>query len=206
MECVQYLARQGIPFLGSNDNTNNFHQLLLLIGKYDQIILDRIQDTFVKRKHKYTHTDYQLELMTMMSNQVLKSVLTPVRENGIHSLMSDEWTDIANLEQMSICVRTVNDDPEVSENFLGFYEILNIENDTIVTAIKDALIRMQLPLSNCRGQTYESELLQEYSRKYQKPYQHIAMHILSIKSTCQNVKIDDDDGMEAIVEIIMCSC
>ena len=35
MECVQYLAHQGIPFLGSNDNKDNFYQLLLLMGKYD---------------------------------------------------------------------------------------------------------------------------------------------------------------------------
>ena len=69
--------------------------------------------------------------------------------------MSNEWTDIANLEQNSICVRTVNDNLEVFDRFLGFYEIPNIRIETIVTAIKDALIRMQLPLSSCRGQTYD---------------------------------------------------
>ena len=58
MECVQYLARQGIPFLGSNDNNDNFYQLLLLMGKYDKTILDRTEDTSVKRKRKFTHADY----------------------------------------------------------------------------------------------------------------------------------------------------
>ena len=119
MECVQYLARQGIPFLGSNDNNDNFYQLLLLMGKYDKTILDRIEDTSVKRKHKFTHADYQLELLTLMSNQILKTILTPIKENGIYSLMSNERTEIANLEQLSICVRTVNDNLEVSEHFLG---------------------------------------------------------------------------------------
>ena len=68
MECVQYLARQGMSFLGSNDNNNNFYQLLLLMGKYDKTMLDRIEDTSVKRKRKVTHADYQLELLTLMSN------------------------------------------------------------------------------------------------------------------------------------------
>ena len=152
MECVQYLARQGIPFLGSNDNNDNFYQLLLLIGMYEKTILDRIEDTSVKRKHKFTHADYQLELPTLMSNQVLRTILISIKENGIYSLMSDEWTDIANLEQLSICVRTVNDNLEVFEHFLGFFEIPNIRSETVVTAIKDALIRMQLPLLSCRGQ------------------------------------------------------
>ena len=126
MECVQYLARQEIPFLGSNDNNGNFYQLLLLMGRYDKIILDQIEDTSVKWKHKFTHVDYQLELLTLMSNQVFRTILISIKEGGIYSLMSDEWTDIANLEQLSICIRTVNYNLEVFERFLGFYEIPNI--------------------------------------------------------------------------------
>ena len=125
------------------------------MGKYDKTILDRNEDTSVKQKHKFMHADYQLELLTLMSNQVLRTILIPIKENGIYSLMSIRWTDIANLEQLSICVRTVNDNLEVFERILGFYEIPNIRSETIVTAIKGALIWMQLPLSSCRGQTYD---------------------------------------------------
>ena len=82
-------------------------------------------------------------------------VLEPIRNNEIFSLMSDEWTDISNLEQLSICTRTVNNDLIVHENFLGFYEIPNIKSETIVSVIKDSLIRMQLTLANCRGKTYD---------------------------------------------------
>ena len=71
-------------------------------------------------------------------------VLKPIRCNEIFSLMSDEWTDISNLEQLSICTRTVNKDLIVQENFLGFYEIPNIKGETIVSAIKDALISCPL--------------------------------------------------------------
>ena len=38
---------------------------------------------------------------------------------------------------------------------LGFYEVDDIGSNTIVATIKDALIRMQLSLSDCRGQTYD---------------------------------------------------
>ena len=39
--------------------------------------------------------------------------------------------------------------------FLGFYEVKNIKSDTIVCAIKDMLLRMQITLDNCRGQCYD---------------------------------------------------
>ena len=64
--------------------------------------------------------------MTNMAKQVLTMVLKPIRYNEIFSLMSDEWTDISNLEQLSRRTHTVNNDLIVHENFLGFYEIPNI--------------------------------------------------------------------------------
>ena len=41
------------------------------------------------------------------------------------------------------------------EDFINFYLLENIKSDTIVYVIKDILIRMNLSLSNCRGQTYD---------------------------------------------------
>ena len=155
MECIQYLGRQGIPFLGSNDRNNNFFQLLLLRGKDGQLFLEKLKDDSGKRKYKFIHPDYQLELLSIMARNVLNMVLKPIQCNGMFSLMSDEWTDISNLEQLSICTRTVDNDLIVHENFLGFYEIPNIKSETIALAIKDALVRMKLPLKNCRGQTYD---------------------------------------------------
>jgi len=69
--------------------------------------------------------------------------------------MADEYTDISNLEQLSVCLRTVSDDLEIEENFLEFYELNNIKSDSIVHAIKDIFLRSNLSLQNCRGQTYD---------------------------------------------------
>ena len=41
----------------------------------------------------------------------------------------------------------------VFENF-GFYEIVNIKTSTIVSVIKDIMIRYKLNLEACRGQCY----------------------------------------------------
>ena len=69
--------------------------------------------------------------------------------------MCDEGTDCSNSEQLSFNIRSVDDDLEVHEDFLGFYEVGNIKSDTIVAVIKDSLLRFNLSLDSCRGQIYD---------------------------------------------------
>ena len=66
--------------------------------------------------------------------------------------MCDQGTDCSNLEQLSFNIRSVDDDLEVHEYFLGFYEVNNIKSNTIIAAIKDSLLRFNLSLDTCRGQ------------------------------------------------------
>ena len=70
-------------------------------------------------------------------------------------LMAGAYTDVSKKEQVSICLRWVNrKEFKVQEDFIGFYEVNDIHRTTIVQAITDALIRLNLPISRCRGQTY----------------------------------------------------
>ena len=68
--------------------------------------------------------------------------------------MADEYTDISNKELLSMCFRWI-EDLRVHEDFAGYYELPDIKSDTIVTSIKDSLIRMQLSLNDLRAQAYE---------------------------------------------------
>lgn len=68
-----------------------------------------------------------------------------------------EYADINNQEQLTICLRWVDDTLEAHEHVLGFYLIPNIASDTVVSVwsvIKDAFIRLQISLQNFRGQCY----------------------------------------------------
>ena len=64
-------------------------------------------------------------------------------------------TDISNKEQLTICIRWVDEQLEAHEDFFGFYDIPDIGAETLVSAVKDVLLKLQLPLANCRGQCYE---------------------------------------------------
>ena len=68
----------------------------------------------------------QNELLNLMAAQVLRKKLDTVRERRFYSMMADKGTDVSNAEQLSFCVRYVDDNLNVDEDFLGFYELDNI--------------------------------------------------------------------------------
>ena len=88
-----------------------------------------------------------------MSNQIMRNLLEPFR-SCIFSALCDEYTNVSNKEQLTFCIYWVNNDLEVSEKSLGFYEIPDIKSSTIVTGMKDILLRYELDLDICRGQCY----------------------------------------------------
>ena len=151
IRCLRYLARQGIPLQGL-DNNDNITQLLHLLGTKDDSIIKHLGG---KVGHKYTHHNMQNELLHIMASKVLRVKVSTIQKRKYFSLMADEGTDVSNIEQLSFCIRSVGDDLEVSEDFIGFYEIDNIKSETIVNAIKDILLRCHLSLDDCRGQTYD---------------------------------------------------
>ena len=89
-----------------------------------------------------------------MSNQIMRNLLEPFR-SCIFSVLCDEYTNVSNKEQLTFCIYWVNNDLEVSEKSLGFYEIPDIKSSTIVTGMKDILLRYELDLDICRGQCYD---------------------------------------------------
>ena len=136
---LRYLSRQGTSLQGHN-NIDNFTQLLYLLGAKDKNIMNHLDG---KVSHKYNHHDMQNELLNIMGAQLLQEKLAAIRDRKLFSIMADEGT---NTSKLSFCARTVNDDLNVDEDFLVFYEIENIKSETVVKAIKDILMRCSLSL------------------------------------------------------------
>ena len=57
--------------------------------------------------------------------------------------MCDEYTEVSNKEKLTFYMRWVNNDLEVSEKFLKFYEMPAIKSSTIMTVMKGILLRYQ---------------------------------------------------------------
>ena len=161
VDCVQFLARQGLPFRGHDTTEENFRQVMLLRCKDNPELMKRLGEstTMIKEKSsmpkQYLHQDYQNELLRIMSQHTLRKLLESIFQSRFFAIMCDEYTDVSNKEQLSFCIRWVENQLTIHEDFIGFYEVRDIKSDTIVNAIRDILMRLQLSLNDCRGQTYD---------------------------------------------------
>ncbi len=84
-----------------------------------------------------------------MSNAIVRSICEDINKESIYfGVIVDGTQDVQGQEQMSICIRHVNTDLEISEYFVGLYQV----NSTTVLCCKncqmlqDVLLRCQLPI------------------------------------------------------------
>ena len=89
-----------------------------------------------------------------MALQVLREIASSIQRVTFFTLMADEVTDAANIhiEQVVICLHIVHDNFICNEDFFGLYIVQSTECDCIVHILKDAMVRMNLSLDNCRDQ------------------------------------------------------
>ena len=146
IEAIQLLGRQGLAMLGDeSDKNSNFMKLLKLRSN---------KEWLEKKTAKYTYHDIQNELLKLLAHLILRDLTDEMRDS-LYATICDEYTDISNKEQLTLCLRWVDEIFNIHEDLLGFYELENIKSDTIVSAISDVLLRTQISLDNCRGQCYD---------------------------------------------------
>ncbi|XP_052271528.1 52 kDa repressor of the inhibitor of the protein kinase-like [Dreissena polymorpha] len=86
---------------------------------------------------------------------ILGKVASDIKTNKFFTIMADETTDKSNQEQVVLVFRHVDKDLNVHEDFVGFHRVHSIDATTLTSVIEDTLLRMNLSLSQCRGQCYD---------------------------------------------------
>uniref|UniRef100_H3AEY2 HAT C-terminal dimerisation domain-containing protein n=1 Tax=Latimeria chalumnae TaxID=7897 RepID=H3AEY2_LATCH len=131
---------QGIAPRGYDDLNNNFKQLLLLMSKNDDILRD-----WLTWKTTWTSVSIQAEIIVFIACTIQHDIA-----QKMFGLMADETADVSRIEQMVITFRSVDDDLEVYED-LGLHLLDCCNSETIYKTLKDILIRLNIPLSNCKA-------------------------------------------------------
>lgn len=149
---LKFLARQGMAIRGADqDQDSNFHQLNTLRAEDNPALAE-----WLKRKaNRYTSPDIQNEILSLMSHTILRDISRDIQHSKYFAILADETTDISNREQLVICLRWIDCNLDVHEDFLGLYKIDDTGAETISKAILDALLRLNINITKCRGQTYD---------------------------------------------------
>ena len=103
---------------------------------------------------KYTSPQVQNEILAVMASTIVRNISETIQKACSFSIMADEVTDSSNKEQVVVCFRSVDEQFEPHEDFVGLYQVDSIDSRSIVKVLKDTILRLNLAMSNCRGQCY----------------------------------------------------
>lgn len=125
-QCVLFCGRQSIPLRGHRDdetatsgNRGNFYELLQFRVDSGDIKLANHLKTAAKNA-RYSSKTVQNELINIIGEGIREKILEEIRQAKFFSILSDEVTDSANVEQVTMTIRFVDASSEIREEFMGF--------------------------------------------------------------------------------------
>ena len=91
-----------------------------------------------------------------MGLNVARSLLSMIKETSPfwYGIIADEAKDVAHKEQLNVSIRWLSNDYDIHEDPIGLCCLPNTKAETLYTVITDILAHCCLPLSQCRGQSY----------------------------------------------------
>lgn len=158
ISCIKFLGRQGIALRGHKEEDGNFMQLLKLHAAADPDLaswLSKNDKTGKPPRSLFLSHDIQNEILIDVSHAILRSVVADVKLAEYFSLICDGTQDCSGQEQESICIRYVDAELVPHEVFVGMYQTYESTGKCIANLLKDVCLRLDLPLSCLRGQTYD---------------------------------------------------
>ena len=149
LESLTYLLRQGLAVRGHKSDEGNLARLL----KLRSIDVPALKHWISEKK--YFSPDILNEQASIVGKRILRDLTGDIRNVQWFSLVADETSDIASQEQFNISIRWVGEDFVVHEDPVGMLAVPETTGETLFNVIKDVLIRLNLPIRNCRGQAYD---------------------------------------------------
>ena len=94
-------------------------------------------------------------MINIFGEDILQAkLIDEVRQAKLYSIMANEVTT-HNKEQLSICLRFVDYEKNVREEFLGFVSVIRITGEALACTLLTTLRNVGLPVENLRGQGYD---------------------------------------------------
>ena len=147
-----YLGRQGLPTRGHTDAASNYHQLLQLRATDSEALMSLLTS---ERRQKWLSHEIESEMLQCLSHALLRQLTDDIRLDAYYAIIVDETTDISSKEQVTMCIRHVDNNWNVFEDFIGMYATNRTDAATLTQVISDILLRLNLPMCNLRAQCYD---------------------------------------------------
>lgn len=98
------------------------------------------------KRNKYTSPVIQNEIVQVCNTILLRKIVNKVNKSKCFSVLADETTDISTKEQLSICVRYIDEQNMLHEDFLQFFEIESLTGDALANSILNGNFKLIINL------------------------------------------------------------
>ncbi len=153
------LGQRNVAFRGSweGDSENgNFNHFVNWKAQFDVALKQHMQTA--PKNAIYLSPAIQNELIECCAEEIRGTLIIRIQAAQYFTVLADESMDISGTEQMSLCVRYVNEEEEnleMKEDFLGFCPLPKQDAATITSAILNQLTKWGLQTTFLRGQGYD---------------------------------------------------
>ena len=195
-ETVIFCGRQGLAFRGHRDDTPTKENLHANHGNFLGLLQFRVQAGYHILKQHLEHAAgnalYTSKTVqnTICGDIIRSKLIKMIQKAGFFSVIADEATDVANDEQLSICICFV-DCGLPCEKFLAFHECQSgVTGMAIADNILSKLTEWQLQPQLLCGQAYDGAgamvgkfkgvAARIYSQYPKALYTHCASHRLNL--------------------------
>ena len=161
IKALLFCAKQCIGLRGTIET---FHMTPTVNpGNFIAFLRDRAEDDEILREHllfpqkknaKYVSPPSQNELISIIANFISEQLIQDILSAKFYTIMADEVTS-HNQEFMPLCIRFVDKENNIREEFLEFLTIKRITGRKLADKVLDCLNQKQIPLNDMRGQCYD---------------------------------------------------
>lgn len=202
IDTILLCGRQGISLRGHRDagpikssedpveNDGNFRAILRCkLRSGDEALKSHLET--MSKTGTYLSPVTQNTIIAICGKIIQNKIVAKVRKAKFFSILADETTDIASVEQFSLCIRFFNsDDLKVEENFLEFIPVTDLTGQNLANVLLRALEELDINCNYMVGQGYDGASsmsgvfhgVQAYVREKFKCaiYVHCASHSLNL--------------------------
>lgn len=195
---IRFLGVQGLAIRGHEEKLSNFRQLLKLRCDDNE----DLKHWLSRDSYKWLSHDIVEELITVMADEIVRHVIDDVKKAEFYALILDETADVAQKEQVSLSLRVADDQFQISEKFIGFYEVSKTDSMSLFNVVQDVLLRFGLSLQQCRGQCYDGAAsVSGRISGLQTKIREVEPRALFVHCSAHSLNLAVQDGLQCIPEI-----
>ena len=180
VDTICFLGRQGMALRGHreslldpNINTGNFLEALKYLADYDMTIRRHLEKVRQKQellasknggakgakgrgsKLTFLSNDSQNTLVAVIGNEIASKIVKRIHNCKAWALIIDTTPDVSHHEQLSTCVRIVNNIGSCTEHLLSCYRASGTTATELYTSVSEMLKSKGVTFSKLVAQTYD---------------------------------------------------